>query len=65
MLRGARTKTKTASKKTNKKFIYHINCGIIEGFPALRKAVTTHVNKITVTFYFYANQLLTRESWSG
>ena len=25
--------------------IYHINCGVIQGFPALRKAVTTHVKK--------------------
>ena len=32
--------------------LFITNCGIIEGFPALRKAVTTHVNKITITFYF-------------
>ena len=25
---------------------YHINCGVIQGFPALRKAVTTHVKNI-------------------
>ena len=24
---------------------YHINCGVIQEFPALRKAVTTHVKK--------------------
>ena len=27
------------------KLFYHINCGVIQGFPALRKAVTTHVKK--------------------
>ena len=26
---------------------YHVNCGVIQGFPALRKAVTTHVKKIS------------------
>lgn len=70
MLKGARTKT--ASKKmhfeskeeTNKKIIHHINCSITQGFLALRKAVTTHVKKITIIFYFYANQLLTRHSHS-
>ena len=25
---------------------YHINCGVIQGFPALRKAVTTDVKNI-------------------
>ena len=44
------------------KVFYHINCGIIQVFPALKKAVTTHVIKIS---YFFtcvdiANQLLTR-----
>ena len=24
---------------------YHINCGVMQGFPALGKAVTTHVKK--------------------
>ena len=24
----------------------HINCGVIQGFPALTKAVTSHVKKI-------------------
>ena len=28
--------------------IYHINCGVIQGFPALRKAVTTHVKKYRI-----------------
>ena len=42
--------------------VYHIKCGVIQGFSALRKAVTTHVKKIS---YFFrcvdiANQLLTR-----
>ena len=45
------------------KGIYHINCGVIQGFPALRKAVTTH-EKIS---YFFtcvdiANQLMTCHS---
>ena len=26
--------------------IYHINCGVIQGFPALRKGVTTQVKNI-------------------
>ena len=26
-------------------FIYHLNYGVIQGFPALRKVVTTHVEK--------------------
>ena len=48
--------------KSVKKFFYHINCSIIQIFPALKKAVTTHVIKIS---YFFtcvdiANQLLTR-----
>ena len=29
-------------------YIYHINCGVIQGFPALRKAVTTHVKKYRI-----------------
>ena len=43
--------------------IYHINCGVIQGFPALRKAVTTHVkNMYFFTCVDIANQLLTRHS---
>ena len=48
----------------NKPF-YHINCGVIQGFPALRKAVTTHVKKYRIFFFLcvdIANQLLTRHS---
>ena len=30
--------------------IYHINCGVLQGFPALRKAVTTHVKKYRIFF---------------
>ena len=42
-------------------FIYHINCGVIQGFLALRKAITTHEK---MWFFFFtcvniANQLLT------
>ena len=33
--------------KKNKIF-HHINCGVIQGFPALRKAVTTHVKKYRI-----------------
>ena len=29
-------------------YIYHINCGVIQGFPALRKAVTTQVKKYRI-----------------
>ena len=47
------------------KDIYHINCGVRQGFPALRKAVTTHVKKI---LYFFtcvdvANQLHVTRLW--
>ena len=30
------------------KLFYHINCGIIQGFLALRKAITTHVKKNSI-----------------
>ena len=30
------------------KYLHHINCGVIQGFPALRKAVTTHVKKYRI-----------------
>ena len=36
---------------TNNIYISHINCGVIQGFPALRKAVTTHVKNIV---FFHA-----------
>ena len=39
-------------------YIYHINCGVIQRFPALRKVVMTHV----FTRVDIANQLLTRNS---
>ena len=41
-----------------------MNCGVIQGFPALRKAVTTHVKKYRIfsTCVDIANQLLTRHS---
>ena len=29
---------------------YHINYGAIQGFPALRKAITTHMKKISYFF---------------
>ena len=68
MLKSARTKTASkkmhfeSKKDTNKKIINHINCSIIQGFSALRKAETPLVKKITIFFCFYANQLLTRHS---
>ena len=45
--------------------IYHINHGVIEGFLALRKAVTTHVKKYRIFLLLFdiANQLLTRHSY--
>ena len=43
---------------------YHTNCSIIQGFLALRKAVTTQVEKYDIFFICVdlANQLLTRHS---
>ena len=32
-------------------YIYHINCGVIQGFPALRKVITTLVGKYLIFFY--------------
>ena len=34
--------------KTDKNLTYHINCGVIQGFLALRKALTTHVKKYRI-----------------
>ena len=44
--------------------IYHINYGVLQGFPALRKAVTTHSKRYCIfsRVYNIANQLLTRHS---
>ena len=44
--------------------IYHINWGVIQGFPTLRKAVTTHVKKYRIFFTCVdiASQLLIRHS---
>ena len=33
--------------------VYHINCGVIQGFPALRKAVTTHVKKYRIIYTYF------------
>ena len=54
---------KTTSQE-NKNCFYHINFGVIQGFPALRKAVTTHVKIYRIFFMCFdiANQLLTRHS---
>ena len=44
------------------KTVYHINYGVMQKFPTLRKAVTTHMKKYhTVSPVFdITNQLLTR-----
>ena len=44
--------------------IYHINCDVLQGFPALRKAVATDVRKYRIfsSCVDIANQLLTRHS---
>ena len=41
---------------------YYINCSVIQGFPAPRKAETIHVkkNRIFSCMFDIANQLLTR-----
>ena len=42
---------------------YHINCGVIQGFPALRRAETPYVKKYRIFHVVgIANQLLTRHS---
>ena len=43
---------------------YHINYSVIQGFPALRRAVTTHVKNYNIfsRVFDIANQLLTRHS---
>ena len=44
--------------------MYHLNYGVIQGFPAVRKAVTTHVKKFEIFTLLFdiANQVLTRYS---
>ena len=44
--------------------IYHINYGVIQGFPAMRKAVIRHVEKYDIFshVFYIANQLLIRHS---
>ena len=39
--------------------IYHINYGVIQGFPAMRKAVIRHVEKYDIfsRVFYIANQL--------
>ena len=45
-----------------KNCVYHINYGVLQGFPALRKAVTTYLKRYRIFSRVYdtANQLLTR-----
>ena len=53
-------------KKTNKKLIYYLNCGIIQGFPALKKGVATHVKKITIiVLLFRQSSVDTSLAFSG
>ena len=33
---------------TDNMYTSHINCGVIQGFPALRKALTTHVKRYRI-----------------
>ena len=40
--------------------LYHVNCGVIQGFPALRKAETTNVKK-----YHIFPRVLTRHSFGA
>ena len=44
--------------------VYQIKCGVSQGFPALRKAVTAHVKNHDncLRVFDIANQLLTRHS---
>ena len=46
------------------KGIHHINYGVIQGLPALRETITTHVKKYRIfsRVFDIANQLLTRHS---
>ena len=37
-----------SNRQVIKKNYYNVNCGVIQGFPALRKAVTTHVKKYRI-----------------
>ena len=36
------------SIEPEKNTLYHMNCGVIQGFPALRKAATTDVKKYRI-----------------
>ena len=71
MLRDTRTETASkkmhfeSKKKTNKKLIYYLNCGIIQGFPALRKGEATHVKKITIVLLFRQSSVDTSLAFSG
>ena len=45
------------------KYIYHINCSVVQGFPAIRKAVTAHMKNIVFFICVNrSNQLLTHHS---
>ena len=62
--RGKHSKSNSISTRVHALFsIYHINCGVLQGFPALRKAVATHVKKYRIfSRVLIFNQLLTRHS---
>ena len=63
-LQGFGTQYCRARVNTEKTLFYHISCGVIQGFPALRETVTAQVKNIV--FFFtcvdIANQLLKRYS---
>ena len=58
------TSSPSSSKFSCINKVYHTNHGVIQGFPALRKAVTTYVKKFRIFSLLFdiANQLLTHHS---
>ena len=47
---------KSASTNLLYMILYHINCGVIQGFLALRKAATTHVKKYRIFYVRWYSQ---------
>ena len=50
---------KSASTNLLYMILYHINCGVIQGFLALRKAATTHVKKYRIFYVRWYSQSAT------
>ena len=71
VLRDARTETASkkmhseSKKTTNKKLIYHLKLRYYTRIPALRKAVTTHVKKITIVLLLRQSAVDTSLALSG